>query len=324
MSAFRTERDLRDLFDVLSRCALIYAPFCLVELRLSPQFHNWVYGYGPSQFQQAVRGGGYRPVVFMNHGLSVAMFMFSCLCAGMGLQRVRAALRPTPGTRIAVAGILVFLCRSLGAITYSLAAAVMQFLLSSKALGRVVLALALLAIAYPATRASKVFPTSEVVAFFDHISPERADSLEFRFANEDALVARAMKRPIFGWGTFSRNRVFASWGQDMAVTDGYWILQLGSFGYVGLAGFLALMVVPLLRFLRNRARMPEMSQVLLGALALIVVVFTIDLLPNARSDFLSIAYAGCLFGLARRRRPIATRPPSREAEAVHREPVAVT
>jgi hypothetical protein len=49
-----------------------------------------------------------------------------------------------------------------------------------------------------------------------------------------------------------------------------------------------------------RARMSRPSQALLAALALIVAFFTLDLLPNANSDFLPLAYSGALFTLSHR------------------------
>jgi hypothetical protein len=307
---FRTERDLRDLLEVLGICALIYAPFCLVELRFSPQFHRWVYGYHQHSFLQAVRGQGYRPVVFMKHGLSVATFMFSCLCAALALYTVRARVRPSAGTRSIAAGALVLLCKSLAVIFYSLAAVPLFLFRSSKAMSRAVLLLTMLVIAYPAVRAAKVMPAKQLVTFFHGISPARAGSLVFRLVNEEELLARAVQRPLFGWGTWGRNRIYASWGQDVSVTDGQWIIVLGMFGVVGLVGFFALMLVPVVRFVRHRADMPPTSQILVGSLALIVVIFAVDLLPNATGDFLSMAYAGALFTLSERlRRPLAPRAP---------------
>ncbi len=51
---------------------LIYVPFCLLEVAISPQIHRMVYGYhGIREFGQAIRYGGFRPNVFMQHGLSV-------------------------------------------------------------------------------------------------------------------------------------------------------------------------------------------------------------------------------------------------------------
>jgi len=54
---------------------LIYIPFCWFEVRFSPQLHKWVYGFRQHSFIQNVRDGGYRPMVFMQHGLMVGMWM---------------------------------------------------------------------------------------------------------------------------------------------------------------------------------------------------------------------------------------------------------
>ena len=56
---------------------LIYVPFCLFENVMSPQLHNIVYGYHQRSFAQTMRYGGYRPMVFMEHGLMVGMWMAS-------------------------------------------------------------------------------------------------------------------------------------------------------------------------------------------------------------------------------------------------------
>ena len=42
---------------------LVYAPLCLIEMRLSPQLHRWIYGYMANAFAHSVRGEGYKPTV---------------------------------------------------------------------------------------------------------------------------------------------------------------------------------------------------------------------------------------------------------------------
>jgi hypothetical protein len=306
---FKTEGDLRDLLAVLSICALIYAPLCLFELRFSPQLHTSVYGYFPTQFIQSRRGSGFRPVVFMNHGLSVAMFLFSGLCAATALHKARVITRPTPIVHAFIDGALVLAGRSLGSIIYSLLAVLLQLLTSTKTVARVALVLACIALAYPLMRLSGVIPTQEIGNFFGRISEERRDSLVFRFTNEDQLLARAMEKPAFGWGGWARNRVYAwegypgeqwAWARDSSVTDGQWVLVLGVSGFVGFAGLFTTLLFPVFRFARNHSRLPQTSQVLLGSLTLLVALFTIDLLPNAQSDFLPLVYAGAVFTLSDR------------------------
>src|SRR5438067_1065195 len=50
---------------------LVYVPLCWFEIRVSPQLHRWVYGFHAHAFVQEIREGGFRPTVFMQHGLMV-------------------------------------------------------------------------------------------------------------------------------------------------------------------------------------------------------------------------------------------------------------
>ncbi|MCI0669146.1 MAG: hypothetical protein L0Y64_01655 [Myxococcaceae bacterium] len=289
---FRSERDLRDLFEVMRTCALVYAPLILLEWRLSPQLHNWVYGFHPSEFIQAMRGDGFRPVVFMNHGLSVAMWVFSCLCATLALERV--------GARTLFIWVELVLCRSMAPTLYAGLATLLGWLTRPRVSAAVIVAVVFVVTLYPITRATGSFPADDVLEFFRGIDSERAASLEFRMQNEDALLERASVRPTYGWGGFGRNRIWAEWGQDVSVTDGYWIIMLGTLGYVGWGAFFALLVFPLLRYVWHFREMPASSRAMMSVFALMMALFTLDLLPNARSDFLSIAYAGMLWTLSER------------------------
>ena len=42
-----------------SSAASFMRPLCVIELRFSPQLHNWVYGYHQHDFVQTIRDGGY-------------------------------------------------------------------------------------------------------------------------------------------------------------------------------------------------------------------------------------------------------------------------
>jgi hypothetical protein len=310
---FKDEESLIDLFKVLSTCALIYAPLMLFELRMSPQLHNWVYGYYPSEFQQAMRDGGYRPIVFMNHGLSVAGWMFSCVVATLGL-RAAGATFPKVSTklRLGIDWAMLITTKSFGPIIYSSVAALSRFW-SGAITARLIFVIAVLVATYPVLRAEDLFPTKDVIEFFQAINEDRAASLKFRFDNEDLLLRHAMLRPYFGWGTYGRNHVYDKTGKDNSVTDGEWIIQLGTWGYVGHIAFFTMLLMPLVRFLRRRRSMPARQQALGSMLALLVALFVLDLLPNARSDYLSLLYAGSLWTLAERfthKRKVANKRPS--------------
>lgn len=321
---FRTERDLRDLLEVLGKAALLYVPLCLLEIRLSPQLSNWVYGYFPHSFAQVLRGEGYRPVVFMTHGLGVAMFLVSGLCAALTLRRAGARPSPSPGfTALAVAGVLL-LGRSFASIVYAGTAFLLLSWASLTTRARVVTVLTLVAVAYPALRAADAFPVEEFGRLSGAVSAERGESLAFRFAQEDILLARAMQRPLFGWGGWGRNRVYHWWGErgdewagakDSSVTDGAWIVLLGGTGIVGLVAWFGFLWVPLLVFASRRAALPAGTAALASGLAVLLALMVVDLLPNSHADFLAFVYAGALLaacgGPAAYRRAAA--PPAQDA-----------
>ncbi|MEZ5978685.1 MAG: hypothetical protein R3F34_10745 [Planctomycetota bacterium] len=74
---------------------LAYVPLCAWELRMSPQLHAQLYGYyaHASGFTQVVRFGGWRPTVFMHHGLMVGMFMATAALCALALVRAEPRRR---------------------------------------------------------------------------------------------------------------------------------------------------------------------------------------------------------------------------------------
>ncbi len=71
---FRTYEQQLLMFKTLVVAGLFYSILMLIEIRMSPQLHTWLYGYFPHSFAQQKRAEGFRPVVFMGHGLWVAFF----------------------------------------------------------------------------------------------------------------------------------------------------------------------------------------------------------------------------------------------------------
>ena len=64
---------------------MIYVPLCLFEIKMSPQLHQLVYGYHQHGFDQTIRLGGFRPMVFMQHGLAVGFWMTAASLIGVWL-----------------------------------------------------------------------------------------------------------------------------------------------------------------------------------------------------------------------------------------------
>ena len=120
---FKTSRDLEDLVRVIVGYGVVYCLFIAVELRLSPQMHSWVYGYVPHQdFLQVLRWGGYRPVVFMTHGLALALMMFHVTVLATALAKVKITVWKVLKPKTLAAGLFVvlILCKSTGAILFEM------------------------------------------------------------------------------------------------------------------------------------------------------------------------------------------------------------
>ena len=78
---------------------LCYSVPMLFEVRMSPQLHTWIYGYFPHSFVQQMREGGFRPVVFLGHGLLTAFFIMSAAVAAAAFWQTRtrrSGSRPRP------------------------------------------------------------------------------------------------------------------------------------------------------------------------------------------------------------------------------------
>src|SRR6202008_4639029 len=73
------------LLRALVIAGLAYTVPMLFEIRFSPPLHTWIYGYSPHDFIQQVRDGGFRPVVFIGHGLGVAFFALMAILASAAL-----------------------------------------------------------------------------------------------------------------------------------------------------------------------------------------------------------------------------------------------
>ena len=100
---------------------LAYSLPMLIESRLSPQMNVWVYGFFQHDFFQTIRQGGYRPVVFLPHGLWVAFFALMCLVAAMvRLRAVTAEARPKAFLVLCYLAFMLFLCKSAGPMVYAL------------------------------------------------------------------------------------------------------------------------------------------------------------------------------------------------------------
>jgi len=160
--------------------------------------------------------------------------------------------------------------------------------------------LAALVILYPVTKVNGVFPEKEIISVISQYSPERAQSLEFRFQNENEMLAHALERPYFGWGNWGRNRIYSDWdGRDLSVVDGRWIAELGINGWVGFIFCYAILLTPLYFALKTFKYIKEpKDQVFFASLAVILTLCILDSIPNTGMGPTHLFLAGILLGQA--------------------------
>jgi len=304
---FRTEQANEQVLKTLVVAGLLYSIPMLFEMRFSPQFHFWVYGYFPTDFIQQVRDGGYRPMVFTGHGLIAAIFLFMSVTAAAALWRSSGSLRRSGGVTVYLGAVFV-LCRSAGATLFGSVIVPLVCFGRPKLQARVAVVFVLLALFYPMLRVVDLVPTRLMVELAQSVSFERASSLRVRFENEASLLERALQRPIFGWGRYGRSRIYDEGGKDVSVTDGHWVITIGQFGILGFVaefGLLALCIIKAAAASRNARSFKE--KILLTALALIVATNVLDLLPNSSLLPVTWLFSGALLGRAEALQLTATR-----------------
>ncbi|MBL4811426.1 MAG: hypothetical protein JKX69_03485 [Rhodobacteraceae bacterium] len=305
-----TAESQRDILLALVIGGLVYSAPMLLEVRLSPQLNVWFYGYFQHAFEQVMRDGGFRPIVFLYHGLWVAFFCMTTVLAAVALARVGPFRRfATFGAIALYLFVVLVLCKSLASILYALAFAPLIGFASARFQIRFAAFLAFLAIAYPIAKGADLVPQERILAAAASASGERAYSLQFRFDNETILLERAYERPLFGWGSWGRNHVLDEVsGQILTITDGRWIILIGVFGWVGFLAEMGLLTLPLfMLWRRSNNAVTEAIGPWLGPLALIIAVNVIDLIPNATITPLTWMFAGGLFGFAEGFKPVQRR-----------------
>jgi hypothetical protein len=286
------------LLKVLMAGGLVYSLLVLYELRMSPQLSNIIYGFFPHSFAQHVRGGGawgWRPVVFMEHGLQLTLFMTTSTIAAFAVFRYfDGPLRSV----FFVAGLwlllVVFLSNSLGAfiIVIFFLPIVLFFGVRLQLLFATTLAAVI--IAYPVLRSVDVIPLERLVAMAETVSAQRAQSLQFRFHHEEMLLEHALEKPVFGWGGWRRNRIFDEIGNDISVTDAAWVIVMGIRGWVGYLGQFGLLSLPVVLLTFNQMRFKVSGVTTM--LSLVLVAGLVDLLLNSFLSPVSLLVAGALWG----------------------------
>lgn len=285
----------RTFLVVLAIAGALYSLPSLYEIRMSPQLSNMVYGFFPHSWLQHVRDGGFRPVVFLNHGLWLSIFFAYASVAAIGYSKIAPEGK---GLIYLGIGLWIFatvaLSKSLGALVLSVVFLSLCYFASTRLQLLICAAIAAIVLLYPALRGADLVPVDRAVTLAERVSENRAASLQFRLDNENPLLERAQERPLFGWGMWGRSLVFDEDGVETSVPDGYWVIIVGVGGwarYLGEFGLLCMPIILTLATQRKNEIGPE-TTVLVLALTLSIV----DLIPNGTISPITWLMAGALWG----------------------------
>ncbi|MFI5321718.1 MAG: hypothetical protein ACHQ6V_19250, partial [Myxococcota bacterium] len=311
---FSDDDGLRELARGIAIGGLLYMPLCLFEVRFSPQLHTKIYGFLTTPFYMVLRYDGYRPMVFMQTSLMVAMWMASAtvLCAWLGYSGAVKKLfgLPTKWFVIPLA-ITTMLCKAFGAITLMLVGISFYFIARRARSALPVAAFALLVGSYPMLRYTGVMSQNGILSAASvAYDAERLDSLGIRLRSEDMFIGHASDRPLLGWGGWGRSNVYVE-GVGRAVPDGLWVIALASAGWLALASLMAMFLTPTVQVLRRfrAARWARPDTAPYVAMAVLVLIYWVDCLSNAMVNAVLVAaIAGTNGWFAARQRKPATTP----------------
>lgn len=322
---FSDVRAMRDLVSWVVLGGLIYMPLCLFEVRMSPQLHRVLYGYDPQPFVQAIRYGGYRPMVFMEHGLMVGMWMAVATLCALGLWRVCRVRRfygVPMGVIVGALFVTTILCKSTGASVLLLAGA--GVILGARWIRPhyAIIGLALVCVGFVTLRAAGVWSGQGLVPVAETLfSADRAGSLQFRLTQEEMLLQKAQARPVLGWGGWGRSRVFDDTGYDVATSDSMWIIVFGANGAAGLIGIIGAILAPV--FLLPRKMAPRFwTHPGLAPAMFVALILTLWMVDNLFNDMPQPVFYVMMGGLAGMGRVVLVRRVRRQPDESEEEPLS--
>jgi hypothetical protein len=262
---------------------------------MSPQLQKTIYGYSISGWRTNLREGGFRPFVFLEHGLYLAIFLAYTFLATLAYMRTQPAVRRF---RLIGAAVWLFvtlvLVKSLGALIIAVLLAPVILLFGVRMHLLAAALIAGLILTYPALRGANLVPTEQIITLAQKIDTARASSLAFRFRNEDLLLEKANQKPLYGWGGWGRSRVFDAKGRNVSITDGRWVIVIGLGGWARYIAEFGLLTLPII-LLAFRRRAYEITLATSG-LCLVLTANLIDLIPNATVSPITWLVAGALVG----------------------------
>lgn len=292
---------LGDLAQGIFIGGLIYVPLCWIEIISGPRLHFLVYGISTFVTAEALRFGGWRPAVFMENGLMVALWMTTATVCGVVLHLQGGPAR-WGRWREAAGAILLFgttvALKSVNAwVELAFVLGLLFVTVHTRRTWLVWSAIAL-ALVYIALRVTGLWDGFSLGMVVHDILPSKSSSLLYRFVNELQIAERARLQPIWGWGRWGRAYVAGIGGLAVLIPDSLWIGAFGQQGTVGLVAILGVLFAPAVLFVRrvSPGRWLSPMFVPVTVCVFVVFVFALDSLANAMLIPVYMLAAGGVMG----------------------------
>ena len=230
---------------------LAYIPFCIFEIVKGPVLYAAVYGYQPFQMMGAERFIGYRPIVLLENGNQLGVWMATATLIAIWLwaRKTASTIMGIPILIVAITLLVVTIfCQSTEALIMLFALIPFVFV-DPRHLNRTVsIVLVLGILAFAAFRIANFVSLRNLVkdnstahAVSDYLKSIGKGSLEWRVDQDEQHIDHALEEPILGYGRWDW------WKSGPLRPWGLWLLTFGMYGSVGLVSLEALLLIPALR-----------------------------------------------------------------------------
>ena len=278
---------------------LIYIPLVLFEVKMSPQLSNIVYGFFPSSFLQQIRYGGFRPVVFMNHGLMVAMWMAVSFTSALwlyGAGKITEIKRIPMSIIVIMLLISIILCKSANGMIYASLGILGYYYYKKFKSNKIFKFLILIIPVYLALRISAILSIETIINFLSKLFDDaRIESLSVRLFQEEVFGRRALDSPFLGWGWMN-----LAWPRDsdtglnlVRMIDSFYLVVFSVRGILGLISLYAVLLLGPWKILKSK-----MASIDAIVLSIVLVFFTIDTLVNGMINPVYVLTAGALISVS--------------------------
>ena len=296
---FSDKDALRSLTTGILIGGLIYIPLVLFEVRMSPQLSRIVYGFMPGSWFQSIRYGGYRPVVFMDHGLMVSFWIAATSTVALWLYGTKelTKFKNIPMFFIVILFIISsILCKSANGIVFLIIGGIC-FLYYKKIKSNLLFKIIILCIpVYIIFRLSGILSIDEMINYLSKgFDADRIESLSVRLRQEELFGAKAFLRPILGWGWMNR-----AWPIDILtgetairMIDSLFMIVFSVKGILGLISFYCVLLLGPWKIFKFHNKSVDIN-----VLSLILIFCAIDTLMNGFINPVFFVTAGSLITIS--------------------------